>query len=499
MHRNVWVVLLIALAFAIGFIGCAGEDGAEGPAGPQGETGPPGAGLSEYTYVGGQGEYCAHCHGTTYGEYQGTLHPEAYADLDEDSRSNLYCVECHTTGFDATVAYGDTAIATNDGPNLDGYDNYVGVDTDEAAARRAALEGVQCESCHGPVGEADENTDAFLTKGEISFATIDGDGDTDVSLCAPCHEGQLEEYAESGHGNYHAQLTLEEFNDEFGRESCGACHNSEGFIATVDGSWTWDKALDVSGDEVNFIGCVTCHDPHANPDGNYQLRTVADVDIVYSDVDDPITVSGYGNGQLCMQCHHARRDMDNVAGQIADGYGHFGPHSSPQMDMFAGEGCWEIAGYDYSDSTMAHQSMLTGSGCVSCHMRTEELVHGSLSDHFRHTFEPVAWIDGEEVGNCEVCHTSLTENTFDINGEQTAIVNKMISLANLIDTAASVADETGLDEWLVVAEEGNADMTVAQREALYALVFVYNDGSKGVHNTAYANALLDNAIDYMGQ
>ena len=79
MHRKTWLVVLLALVFAIGMIGCAGEDGAQGPEGPAGE---PGQNLKGYTYIGGGGEDCAHCHGEAMvTSYETTHHSEAYADL----------------------------------------------------------------------------------------------------------------------------------------------------------------------------------------------------------------------------------------------------------------------------------------------------------------------------------------------------------------------------------------------------------------------------------
>ena len=42
----------------------------------------------------------------------------------------------------------------------------------------------------------------------------------------------------------------------------------------------------------------------------------------------------------------------------------------------------------------------------------------------------------------------------------------------------------------------DAAVTVWQREAAYAAFFVFDDGSLGLHNPHYANALLDNAIAY---
>jgi hypothetical protein len=38
---------------------------------------------------------------------------------------------------------------------------------------------------------------------------------------------------------------------------------------------------------------------------------------------------------------------------------------------------------------------------------------------------------------------------------------------------------------------------VCEREAVYGAVFVSNSGDLGVHNSTYANSLLDNSLDYL--
>ena len=189
MRRN-WIAVVTAVFLA----GCTGDQGEQGPEGPEG---PPGEGFSDYSYQGSNGEACNHCHSTNVDNVLVTHHTDAFDDLG-DSQSNLYCVQCHTTGFDSQVAYGDTAIADeNRGPDPHGYDDYVGVDTEEAAERRLALEGVQCESCHGPMGP---NFNAH--KPDISFSTYtDTVAGTSESLCYKCHTTQINEWVTSGHAN----------------------------------------------------------------------------------------------------------------------------------------------------------------------------------------------------------------------------------------------------------------------------------------------------------
>jgi hypothetical protein len=93
-----------------------------------------------------------------------------------------------------------------------------------------------------------------------------------------------------------------------------------------------------------------------------------------------------------------------------------------------------------------------------------------------------------DVENCQPCHPGITD--FNVNGMQDQIRGKLDQLAVLL----GYADWDTLD---LTLNDDNPTMTVAQREALYAGVFVYNSGGFGVHNPSYSNSLLDNAIAYL--
>ncbi|MBD3335518.1 MAG: hypothetical protein GF355_08375 [Candidatus Eisenbacteria bacterium] len=472
------IVLLILPVLV--FLGCEGD---EGPAGPPGPQGPPGD-TFEFSYIGGRGEECIHCHSGNVANVLLTGHNEAYDGLDEEDKDDPYCLQCHTTGWDSEVEFGDTEIDEY-GPNPDGYDDYFGVDSEEADERREALEGVQCEACHGPAGP-----DFNIHEPAVSFATRFENGES-LSLCDPCHETQLEEWVESGHGHgEEGQLDIMEFQTEhfIDNEHCARCHYSEGFIFANDPAFA---DYELPADHLySFIGCVTCHDPHEGETGQgniYQLRTVGDVEVVYhpglepGDPGVPV-YTDYGTSQICASCHHGRRDADHVAGQIESGYAHFGPHSSPQMDMFIGAGCYEIDGYEY-DGDGVHESLLEGrDGCVECHMVRETFLHGETVMHSFHTFSPTP-------ENCTDtgCHGDLPD--FDYNDVQTDIGGLLDDIAELFGYTDAAdfyenwdSEADGVEPW--------------EREVAYAFFFVYNDGSMGVHNPEYAFSLLENAIDY---
>jgi hypothetical protein len=220
----------------------------------------------------------------------------------------------------------------------------------------------------------------------------------------------------------------------------------------------------------------------------HQLRQVGAVELSYTvpwapGDDEAPTYEGYGVGQICGNCHKARRDNANVTNQILNGYGHFGPHGSPQTDMFIGDGSYEIEGYTYVGAS-AHQGAVQ-TACVECHMVREAEIHGDLTDHAFHTMEV-------NTENCLPCHT-LPEGDFDYNGVQTTIQGKL----------DAIGVEMGYADWATFSEiinddlVGNETWEVCEREAVYGAVFVSNSGDLGVHNSTYANSLLDNSIDYL--
>ncbi|MEJ2605035.1 MAG: multiheme c-type cytochrome, partial [Gammaproteobacteria bacterium] len=446
--------ILLALSMALVSFGCEGDtgpQGPEGPEGPEGPQGPPGSAVSEFAFQGDFGSACLHCHANVTNQYVTTGHRFAYDDLDAESQTNLYCLQCHTTGFNCTVNFGDTEIdPANCVEPDDGYSGYIGDDSEEGLARKAALEGVQCESCHGPMGP---DFNAHIP--ELSFSTWDN------SLCADCHNAQITEWQTSGHALV-AGGDVEEFQGEHyvGNSSCDYCHTSEGFIRANDPAYA-DYDF---GDEFSHIGCPTCHDPHVGEDGGgneAQLRTVGTVELAYTAPWEPgdeaaPVIEGYGPGQTCAQCHHARRDSDNVQGQIDNGYGHFGPHGSPQGDMFVGAGSYQIPGYDYGENAdgyveATHQSFTDG--CVTCHMAFSEDEGGHVVHNFMPTLEA-----------CQGCHAGLDEAG--LEALQQKYRDKLDQLAGLINGGYASWEDLMLV--LDDADVGNQTWTVQEREAAYA-------------------------------
>jgi hypothetical protein len=220
--------------------------------------------------------------------------------------------------------------------------------------------------------------------------------------------------------------------------------------------------------------CRTCHTIHTTYTAeDLALRTTAPVAMVIS-----TQTFDKGMGNLCVNCHQARRYMANfpakdaagnaIAGQYAV-TSRFNPHVSNQSDMLLGVG----GGGTVTGSPAAHYSMTTDS-CVTCH----------LGESANHTF-------AASVSACVACHTDA-EN-LDINGAVTAIQAKY-------DALQVALVEAGL---LEESEEGYAPVKGTYDEAtawpLWVYGFITEDGSMGVHNPKYANALLDAALAALGK
>jgi hypothetical protein len=138
-------------------------------------------------------DFCSNCHGEIHESWMVGLHANAFSSPIfqrnwEEVGSQFTCLECHTTGYDATT-------------------------------RTYAFEGVTCESCHGPFVYGHPDEDMPVTPNH--------------ELCATCHTTTTNEWLASPHANRiecqgchdpHAQDILAPTTGEL----CGNCHKLTG-------------------------------------------------------------------------------------------------------------------------------------------------------------------------------------------------------------------------------------------------------------------------------
>ncbi len=354
-------------------------------------------------------------------------------------------------------------------------------------------EGVQCEACHGPGGEhAEAADDAGRRPDEDEIVEIHEAivVSPDAQVCGQCHSQGVQadsahpyptvylpggSLADSGfallpdddpaawYASGHGRLNNMQFNEwlasahagslETARGSanaadgCATCHSGDyAFIERIRAAY---EAGDLTGTAPDLptldtaqtgITCVTCHSPHTAAEEPFHLAD--------------------GSYTVCTTCHS---NTDLIQ-----------PLHHPVKEMFEGQEMVEgVAGIP-----SVHFSEEEGPRCVTCHMQRIEIGGATLANH---TWRVV--IPGDEADSppdaCSTCHTDLN------SGDLQSLIE---------DTQAAVRARVNIVRArlgsITPPAEGSPE-SVEYNRVVLALNFVQNDGSMGVHNYAYADALLD--------
>jgi cytochrome c1 len=382
------------------------------------------------------------------------------------------CIACHTVGYDANSTVNDggfSALATQLGWTFPAV-----LQAGNFTAMPAALQNVsniQCENCHGPGSEHANYGGAMEA---ISIPSNSG-------ACSQCHDEPSHHIKSAAWANsMHAVTT----RDPVGNATCVGCHTGTGFTARMSGAAITDTTY-------HAIDCSACHEPHgltAPSNDSHLIRNMASATLA-----DGTKVTTAGEGILCIQCHQSRVNASTYVDTTV-GSAHFGPHEGPQADMLMGTN-----GYTYGQKvpTSAHQFVVTNT-CVNCHMQTVASTDPAFlnaGDHtFSTTYAPAGKPAEDLVGACQTCHgpdiAKFDFPLFDYNGDgvtngvQTEVQSMLDQLSTMLPPDNSVKTSLNID----------STWTKPQLEAAYNWLFVNNDGSRGIHNTAYAVGLLKASI-----
>lgn len=405
------------------------------------------------------------------------------------------CLSCHTVGFDESAVNG----GFDDVANSLSYDlSQIPLLVHDAAtsdlenflllpAELQNLASIQCESCHG----AGSLHPANLLAPDHGIAGAN----LSPKACAQCHDsatGRQQGFYQWNASSHPLTAAAAEGHASESA-SCLKCHTGEGFVDVRV------KGLPPTVIEnPNPITCSVCHDPHYSSN-EHQLRIAGDFTLDSGD-----TFVNAGLGGLCMRCHNSRvSDAQSTANSS-----YRGAHHGPQADMLLG-----VNGVSFHMPFEANSlhGIVVEDTCVHCHMAepsqsgsgiTEPPKVGSHTFSMRDTMGTADPADDEiNVTNaCSSCHGSLT--TYDrtargdydgdgvVEGTQTEVRGLFDILRPAILTSmpgTAVDEESGKIE---IGSGDFANLSDLQKEALYNYNFVWEDGSFGVHNTAYAVQLL---------
>ncbi len=437
--------------------------------------------ITAATYVGVKA--CTQCHngGTARLKKVPSWSKTGHASIFKNGINGLIyanygssCFPCHTVGYDM-----------DSGAVNGGFDDVAAqlkwnaptpplkeTNWDALPDALKNLANIQCENCHG----AGSQHAATADKNLITLSTSAG-------ACSVCHNaGTHHVKSAEWYNSKHAVATREPSGE--GRDVCVGCHTGTGFMGRIKGATTVNTAY-------NAIGCQACHEPH----GDVQPEKTAH--LVRSSVSvtlgDGTIVEKGGTGQLCMSCHRSRRDaVAYVATTAASS--HYGPHGSPQADMLMGV---NAITYGQSIPSSAHGDAVEDT-CVTCHMQPVDATDPALTHVGGHTFK-TSWDDGtyprvEMVTACQECHGKhLSEFNFRlldydgdgvIDGVQTEVQHLLDKLALMLPPEGQAKSSLSID----------STWTQPQLTAAYNWLFVVNDGSKGIHNTAFTVGLLKTTI-----
>jgi hypothetical protein len=287
---------------------------------------------------------------------------------------------------------------------------------------------------------------------------------TDLT-CTECHNdtsiitGKRAAWEESLHGSGAA------FIEEGPRNTCAGCHSGATFSAMIASGQNFTEVE--SGDaNPTHQDCRTCHEIHTTyTSADWALETTDPVTLVVSG-----EIYDGGTGNLCANCHQARRyladfESQTTAGSYESTSPRFNPHLSVQSDMLLG-----LPGAGVESAASIHYTGVENT-CVGCHM----------GENDNHLFEP-------QLAKCQECHADAED--FDINGALTAVDERMAELRTALQSAGLLDAE---------GEVIPGTYTAEQATALWNYETIVEDASRGVHNPAYVNAMLDAAFAALGQ
>jgi hypothetical protein len=353
-------------------------------------------------------------------------------------------------------------------------------------------------ACEGPEGPAGPKGDKGDPGDPGPGSVVNWEGFAEGIKCADCHNPDTDTTFFVWGRKYEWILSKHAIGGDYERNtaSCAACHTTEGYVQSQTGRTVTDNV------HASPPGCFACHSPHSRAD--FSLRTVEPVTITTAVAGLPDLEFDYGNSNLCASCHKTRSlnpepDPTKTASTdvITITSSRWYPHYGVQAQMLAGAGKgggFEFQGYTYTNSYHTNAQPILDNGCALCHMSDPTAGTGTGGGHTMNIrYEGTHGEEQELISGCTItgCHPA---SGFEINfeGAQTETHELLDSLHTLLVDRGWINEATGL-----VNASSSSPLVISPAYlsgALFNYFFVEHDLSLGVHNTNYAQQLLESSI-----
>ncbi|MFQ5601022.1 MAG: hypothetical protein ACE5G2_10780 [Candidatus Krumholzibacteriia bacterium] len=304
-------------------------------------------------------------------------------------------------------------------------------------------------------------------------------GPSALESCFNCH-GDSPGAVSIGAITTEYEMSMHHLGHTFERKTspCNGCHTHEGFVQRVTSGEFPAEAVE----HASKVNCWTCHAPHTT--GTFSVRTNAAVSFL-----DGSGEFDAGMGNLCAHCHQSRGASPPVPAEgqtMTPPHAFWGPHHGTQANILAGTG-----GFPRGMVSNSPHTLLVEDACVTCHM----VAPPSSGTAGGHTWSVTYDDHGQQtphVASCNAagCHESEPLSDFDFHQRQTEIAALIDTVRAALLTAGAVDDTDH-----VIA---GRPYTRAEAQAVWNYLMVLEDGSRGVHNTNYARALLQTAQGLLG-
>jgi cytochrome c553 len=399
-------------------------------------------------------------------------------------------------------------------------------------AARVSISSDVCGACHGEPprhGRFQQWEESGHANFELAIdeATVEARGAT-AAHCGRCHSGQ-------GFLNWIKQSDLT-------KQIQGKSGNAT--VAEL-------RAMGLTKDTVEPQTCVVCHDPHkqGKVSGEPTTATVRIIDTT-SLLPAGFQAKVVGKGALCMTCHNTRNALHNIEKPPTS---YSAPHTAAQADVLMGENAYFVAesqrsphsyvkdtcvtchmeatpppaALSYQLSGTNHSFKASTTICATCHsatfngealqVSTEDKAHElaekmsaylmdklpaptTIKDYTPHDYQGKPYDIKSDPVQITVSNIASVTPT-----EPHGQIGFLFKFKSPVNVTYKPANEPPHTVAITTAEVQLGDITTDGRTIVIPVTdvlvkvgwnyfLIHGDGSEGVHNPAFTNAVLDASI-----